>query len=348
MSDGCRNSIFPTTPITLLRGLHRAGDDGWREFFELYGPVVYRMARASYLSEHDSEDVVGVVMRRFVQVVKGGFEPRPRPQRFRDYLRTITNREIARVRRAGNGRSSWPPGSPAANDGGAELPLAVVATPPTADSEAPAPDGSSATSAVAAPTRDDAAPTPNAAIPPPEGRQQHSDNFRQNSFADPGSHDAYTGVIPPGPIRSRESGRVAAVRATREIAPRPTQPGTDGQGDSHGRDMPVTTGRHAAARRRVDFEGPRSCRHEASVDPWAVIERQEFLGLCLDRLRRSPAVRPRDFDAFRRYVLDEEPARSVASDLGLTENALYQIKHRLMRHLRQIVERIEREAEEGA
>ena len=94
MSSKVRTTFFPTTRFSMLAGLTGPGAKAWDDFFGVYGPLIFRMARKSRLSEESAEEVVAVVMRNFVGTVKKGFEIDPQMGRFRQYLRTITNRTI--------------------------------------------------------------------------------------------------------------------------------------------------------------------------------------------------------------------------------------------------------------
>ena len=76
---------------------------------------------------------------------------------------------------------------------------------------------------------------------------------------------------------------------------------------------------------------------------WAEAERQQRWRLCLEKVRGSRSVRKRDFEAFRRYALEGQPAQQVAGDLGITTNRLYGIKHDIMKQLRRIWGKLARE-----
>jgi RNA polymerase sigma factor (sigma-70 family) len=65
---------------------------------------------------------------------------------------------------------------------------------------------------------------------------------------------------------------------------------------------------------------------------------QEHLWHCLRRMRAE--VEPATFEAFRRYVIEEQPAEAVARDLGLSTGNLYTIKWRLTERLSQHMGRL--------
>ncbi len=90
---------FPDTRTTLIRRLSDYSDERWRTFFEIYGPLVYRIARRAGLNQNDAEEVLANVMRSFVQAVQRGFEVDHRIGLFRSYLKTMTSHEIAAWRR---------------------------------------------------------------------------------------------------------------------------------------------------------------------------------------------------------------------------------------------------------
>lgn len=85
---------FPETRLSLLHSLRgRAGRVGWREFFELYAPAVYRVARTRGLSESDADDVVQTVMLAISKHIDG-FEYERSRGRFRDWVRRIAENKI--------------------------------------------------------------------------------------------------------------------------------------------------------------------------------------------------------------------------------------------------------------
>lgn len=111
--------FFPTTRLTLLARLGDPASRAWDEFFAIYGPVIYRMARADGLNDHDADEVVAVVMRYFFGAVAAGFQFDPHRGQFRRYLRRATNIIIRRVRNghhAGRGRGGAPTGQVRASE----------------------------------------------------------------------------------------------------------------------------------------------------------------------------------------------------------------------------------------
>lgn len=60
--------------------------------------------------------------------------------------------------------------------------------------------------------------------------------------------------------------------------------------------------------------------------------REAVLRSCLDQVRRE--VEERTFRAFERFCLDEAPCEEVAGELGMTENAVYGAKRRVLGRVR--------------
>ncbi len=187
------SSVFPITRTSLIVRLgsvaRNARERAWDEFFAIYSPIIYRMARHARLPEPDAEEVVATVMRNFASSVRAGFELETR---FRHYLRSITNRQIRREKQRL----------------GRELSLRELSLPP--------------------------------------------------DVADDASKQ------------------------------------------------------------------------------WEQLEREERWRTCLERLKASPAIRPRDWSAFEAWVLQGEPSRTVAKRYGITPNRLHGIKHKLMNELRRL------------
>lgn len=109
----------------------------------------------------------------------------------------------------------------------------------------------------------------------------------------------------------------------------------------------VTNREISAQIRRRKLSSPLITDPGAEDGTWAELERQEVLAVCLERLRRSRAVRARDLLAFERYALQNEPADSVARDLQISKSRLYAIKHEMIQRLRRLRESLEAAIEEA-
>ena len=97
----------PSTRITLLARLRSAGDaEAWRTFVDLYLPLIYHYCRKRGLQDADARDVTQQVLANIHRAIEG-FEYDPQKGKFRNWLGTITLREIVRYqhksRRPGKG-----------------------------------------------------------------------------------------------------------------------------------------------------------------------------------------------------------------------------------------------------
>lgn len=69
--------------------------------------------------------------------------------------------------------------------------------------------------------------------------------------------------------------------------------------------------------------------------------RHAILRDALSRLRETTRTDPKTIDAFVRHVIDRQPPETVASELGISVQAVYLAKHRCVARLRSIVEELE-------
>lgn len=84
----------PTTRPSLLVRLRDARDaDAWREFVELYGPIVYRFGRWHRLQDADAADLTQEILRG-VSAGVGPFDYDPRRGSFRGWLFTLAHRKL--------------------------------------------------------------------------------------------------------------------------------------------------------------------------------------------------------------------------------------------------------------
>jgi RNA polymerase sigma-70 factor (ECF subfamily) len=84
----------PSTRPSLLIRLRDARDaDAWRQFVELYGPIVYRFARRHRLQDADAADLTQEVLRA-VSTGVGRLDYDPRRGSFRGWLFTLAHRKL--------------------------------------------------------------------------------------------------------------------------------------------------------------------------------------------------------------------------------------------------------------
>jgi RNA polymerase sigma-70 factor (ECF subfamily) len=84
----------PNTRPSLLVRLRDARDaDAWREFVELYGPIVYRFGRRHRLQDADAADLTQEVLRG-VSAGLGKFNYDPRRGSFRGWLFTLAHHKL--------------------------------------------------------------------------------------------------------------------------------------------------------------------------------------------------------------------------------------------------------------
>ncbi|HVR64953.1 MAG TPA: hypothetical protein VMU50_23815, partial [Polyangia bacterium] len=78
----------------------------------------------------------------------------------------------------------------------------------------------------------------------------------------------------------------------------------------------------------------------------AIIGSREHLRALLDGLRAS--LSPRGLELFQRLIVDQEPVEAVIKATGMTREALYQWRSRLLRQARELSAQIEAEVPRGA
>ena len=95
--------IPPTRASLLVRLRDRHDAAAWREFVDLYGPVVYGYARKQGLQDADAADLCQEVFRAFAGAASR-FVYDPRRGAFRNWLFTIVRRKLATWRQAQRSR----------------------------------------------------------------------------------------------------------------------------------------------------------------------------------------------------------------------------------------------------
>jgi RNA polymerase sigma factor (sigma-70 family) len=83
------------TRESLLIRVRNEDNAAWREFFEVYTPVVHSFAIRKGLESNDADDITQEVLLEVVRCIKK-FEYQPEKGRFRDWLGTIVWRRIIR------------------------------------------------------------------------------------------------------------------------------------------------------------------------------------------------------------------------------------------------------------
>jgi len=82
-----------STSATLIFRVKRRDNDAWRQFAQLYTPLVYRWARSRKLQANDAADIVQNVFLAVSRKI-GSFEGGPEST-FRGWLWTITHHAVA-------------------------------------------------------------------------------------------------------------------------------------------------------------------------------------------------------------------------------------------------------------
>lgn len=89
-------SEWPSTHISLLNRVRVPTDsEAWKEFVNIYGPLIYNYCRKSKLNDSDSEDVCQDVFRQISSSLHT-FDYNQKLGRFRSWLGTVTYHEICR------------------------------------------------------------------------------------------------------------------------------------------------------------------------------------------------------------------------------------------------------------
>src|SRR5438094_7280967 len=82
-----------TRPSLLLRVRDPRDKDAWREFVELYGPLVYRFARKRGLQDADAADLTQIVFQAVVPAIQR-LDYDPRRGSFRGWLFAVVRNQL--------------------------------------------------------------------------------------------------------------------------------------------------------------------------------------------------------------------------------------------------------------
>lgn len=91
-------SALPTTQASLLVRLRDASDgDAWRQFVQVYGPVVYGFARRRGVQDADAADLMQEVLRSMMTSARK-LDYDPSKGSFRGWLFTVTRNKLLDLR----------------------------------------------------------------------------------------------------------------------------------------------------------------------------------------------------------------------------------------------------------
>jgi RNA polymerase sigma-70 factor (ECF subfamily) len=97
-TEPATDSLLPTRQSLLTRLRDWQDQDGWREFFDTYWPLIYRVARQAGLEDGAAQDVV---QNTFIYLTRRMPKFRYDPERgsFKSWLRRVTRSRISVFRR---------------------------------------------------------------------------------------------------------------------------------------------------------------------------------------------------------------------------------------------------------
>ena len=95
----------PTRASLILRLRNHEDLHAWREFVEIYQPVIRTMSRKRGLQEADADDLTQEVLTRVAKSI-GAWDPDPSKGSFRGWLGTITRNLVIQFFRESNRRPS--------------------------------------------------------------------------------------------------------------------------------------------------------------------------------------------------------------------------------------------------
>jgi RNA polymerase sigma-70 factor (ECF subfamily) len=91
LKDGSESAATRLSLLIRMRNLR--DDDAWKEFFESYGPRIFRWCRRAGLQESDASDVTQEVLTRLMRAIQS-FDYDSNRGRFRGWLTIVTNNAI--------------------------------------------------------------------------------------------------------------------------------------------------------------------------------------------------------------------------------------------------------------
>lgn len=87
--------ISHTTRYSLMQRVRDQRDDlAWHEFFDLYGPLIFRYGRQRGLSRDDADELVAACFDKLSRAL-ADFDYEPGRGKFRGWLRTLVYRQMA-------------------------------------------------------------------------------------------------------------------------------------------------------------------------------------------------------------------------------------------------------------
>ncbi len=92
-SSGPGNGDLPTLSTSLLQMARQMNPGAWGRIVDVFGPIIYRWARASGLAAEDAADVVQDVLALVVRNLEK-FERQKEAGSFRSWLATITRNRV--------------------------------------------------------------------------------------------------------------------------------------------------------------------------------------------------------------------------------------------------------------
>lgn len=86
-------SLYQTRDSLLLRLKNPSNESGWREFFNLYGRMIFGYALHYNLNHAEAEDIVQEVVIKVFRQIRS-FDYSPERGRFRGWLKTVTKHAV--------------------------------------------------------------------------------------------------------------------------------------------------------------------------------------------------------------------------------------------------------------